>query len=225
MERSAQRRRRAFRPAWHSAAVGGVVLVGLVAAIVFSLLSEARYRSSASYAAVRTPAANLPRAVAAQKLVVTRTLAPGTADDVEIEAQPDGLVEVRAVSATSEGARKLANLYAAELMARDRGINRARLFRGMRRLEERIAKLRPGSRGRRRLERDLGRLQGRQIDDTKFQAATSARKLSGPDPVRHAAFALPVSVLLALMVGLALDRAGSRSSPRQRAEQSRLRLE
>lgn len=192
----------------HRIAAAAIALTGVGSAVGFSLELDDRYEAQASLSLVRTaPDLRVQAIIDARVVLIARRFPLDPPSRIETFAQPGNpVVRVTGTARSRTAAVGLVNTYAAELVASDRGIDRELTLRRIERLRTRIEGLRSDTPAARRLASELEQLESAHVTDSSFRAATDARRTQGPAPLRHAAIALPASLLLGLAVALGLDR-------------------
>jgi hypothetical protein len=188
------------------------VALAAVAALAAAFVpshSQRRYRALAAFELREDePGADVQTKMESRLRKVERRAPSRYSRDVAVVTAPySRRVQVTVVAQTARLATDSANIYAADLLSDDLGLDREALVRTQARLGGQLRRATEPSR-RRALRRQLQRLERRLVTNADFAAATGAVRVGAPDRL-IASFAAAVIGLLIGLAALAVrDRLG-----------------
>lgn len=210
-----------MRPRTRGETLLALALISLcvVSAVVASLSQRTVYQAETTIEITR--GIGSPDQIADVEAAVDRIaqLRRDDPDQVSVDGRPgDPVARVQVERPTPARAVAVANAYAAEALARDRGVNREELARRIARLRREVAAADADTAAERReralLQEELEEAEASQITDANFRPARSARRVAGPRPVRDGLLALPPGLLIALTTLAGIRRARQSSAVR-----------
>jgi hypothetical protein len=187
-----------------------LVATAVGSAVALSIRTDTRYEAVAGLVLqVREPGVNIDREVRAElpRIARRRGLDPTSADVAVVARFGDPRVQVVVSAPAPEGLVFVANTYASELVAWDRGPAQIAVHDRYFRAARDLAGARSGDPGA--AARKVRDLRKEVVSDADYRAATDAERVAGPQPIERGmlAFAVGLFVAVAVVVGLdALDR-------------------
>jgi hypothetical protein len=162
-----------------------------------------RYRAQASLDLRKTKPGPDIASVLDARLAAIRLRVAAPPSSVTLFAKPaDPTVVVVAEARTARNAEQAADIYAAELLARDVGVDRTATAAAIVRAKAALSRLHGPVRS---IRRRLRALEKRQITDADILVAAPADRVAGPEPVTAAIVAALIALVVAAGAAAALE--------------------